>query len=540
MTDPSVTLDDGKNIQENKAKGMATKNVESHANSIRPGFFVKLILMGIVNAFGVYVIMQAYAAESWGILVAMVLALVVLDYIYFSKRALAAKYLAPGIFFLLVFQIFVIFYTGYIAFTNYGTGHNIDKSAAIERNLERYETRIPDSPSYPLAVIQEGDVFGFAIIDGEEVKAGLPERPLEVIEDAEFDGSKITSVPGYEIRTDIFQIPGLTDLRVPVSDEAEDGSIRTQTGSNGYLYRSIMSYDPDTDQLTNNETGVVYEPNDRGSFVNVEDPNDELSTGWPVPIGFDNFTNAFGDSRYAQPFLKVLLWTFAFAFLSVFTTFVLGMFFALVMNDERMKGRRWYRTAMLLPYAFPSFLTALLFAGLLNTRFGFINATLLGGADIPWLTDPWLAKISVLLVNLWMGFPYMFLIVTGALQAIPKELVEAAKVDGATGMQVWRHVTLPQILVATTPLLISSFAFNFNNFNLIYMLTDGGPRMSDASVPVGHTDILISMVYKIAGIDGGATTNYGLASAMSIVIFIIVASISAYSFKKSNSFEGIG
>ncbi len=118
-------------------------------------------------------------------------------------------------------------------------------------------------------------------------------------------------------------------------------------------------------------------------------------------------------------------------------------------------------------------------------------------------------------------------------------MLEAAKVDGASAMRTWRSVTLPLLLVATAPLLISSFAFNFNNFTLIYMLTGGGPRFADASVPLGHTDILISMVYSVSGLDGTAAKNYGLASALSIVIFVIVATISAITFKRTKQFEEI-
>ncbi|MGO3084676.1 ABC transporter permease subunit, partial [Ancrocorticia populi] len=127
---------------------------------------------------------------------------------------------------------------------------------------------------------------------------------------------------------------------------------------------------------------------------------------------------------------------------------------------------------------------------------------------------------------------------TGALQSISSDLNEAAEIDGASGFQVWRYITMPQLLTQVTPLLIASFAFNFNNFNLIYMLTRGGPRFSDASVPVGDTDILISMVYQISGLSGQAAKNYGLASAMSILIFLIVGAISMYSFRKSKAMEG--
>jgi arabinogalactan oligomer/maltooligosaccharide transport system permease protein len=174
-------------------------------------------------------------------------------------------------------------------------------------------------------------------------------------------------------------------------------------------------------------------------------------------------------------------------------------------------------------------------AGMMNESFGFINQVLLGGASVPWLTDPWMAKLSVLIVNLWLGFPYMFLVCMGALQGIPEDVNEAAVMDGANPWQIFRRIKLPLLLVTVAPLLISSFAFNFNNFNLIYMLTGGGPRFSDVSIPVGHTDILISMVYKVAFV--GANRDYGLASAFAIIIFVLVALISYLSFRQTKVLE---
>ena len=136
-------------------------------------------------------------------------------------------------------------------------------------------------------------------------------------------------------------------------------------------------------------------------------------------------------------------------------------------------------------------------------------------------------------MNLWLGVPYMFLVSTGALQAIPSELQEAARIDGAKNFQVFRLVNLPLLLVALTPLLVASFAFNFNNFNNIYLLTGGGPAMDGSSV-AGATDILISYTYKIA-FASGKGNDFGLASAISIIIFLIVGTISAITFARSKA-----
>ncbi|SDZ82261.1 arabinogalactan oligomer / maltooligosaccharide transport system permease protein [Bowdeniella nasicola] len=522
------------------AKNRAKAARESHATSIQPGFIAKLVVMAIINALGVYILLSAWQGGHTMITGIMLAILIVVNIIYFSKRMLPMKYLAPGLVFLLVYQIFVVLYTGYVAFTNYGDGHNSDKSDAISAILAQNQRRVESSAAMPLTVIDKDGELGFAVVQDGAVKVGTSEEPLADAPDAKVDGTKVTEVPGWQVLNfgDIAKRQTeITQLRVPVSDDPNQGSVGTSDGMTGYAYTPQMTYDEASDTLTDLASGKVYKPNNTGNFQ-AEDGT-TISTGWRVPVGFDNFKEAFGDSRYAGPFVKVLLWTFAFALLSVATTFFLGLFFAIVMNDERMKGRKIYRTLMLLPYAFPAFLTALLFKGMLNRDFGFINQVLLGGVGVEWLNDPWLAKFAIIFVNLWMGFPYMFLICTGALQAIPDDVIEAAKIDGASPFRIFRSVTMPLLLVAVAPLLISSFAFNFNNFNLIYMLTGGGPRFTDTSAPIGATDILITMVYSVAGLDGGAAKNYGLASALSIVIFLIVATISLISFKKTKTLEEI-
>ncbi len=156
--------------------------------------------------------------------------------------------------------------------------------------------------------------------------------------------------------------------------------------------------------------------------------------------------------------------------------------------------------------------------------------------SIPWLFDPTWAKVAVILVSFWLTFPYFFLVSMGALQSIPGELVEAARVDGGGAWQIFRRVTLPLLLVAVSPLLIASFAFNFNNFNNIYLLTGGGPAQENSSI-AGSTDILISYTYKLA-IATGKGSDYGLACAVSIIIFFIVATISGVAFWRSKALEG--
>jgi len=504
------------------------------------GTLVKIAVMAVVNALGVFGILAAWREGHMGILASMVVLLVVADWVYFSRRTLPLKYVLPGLVFLLVYQVYVVGYTGWVAFTNYGDGHNSTKQDAVEALLIQNERRVEGSATYPLTIVERGGALGFAIVEDGEARVGTADDPLQEEPDASIDDDRVTEVPGATVldRSEVLARQSeVTSLRVPVSDDPNDGWVRTQDARTGFIAVPSLEWDPEADTMTDVTTGTVYHATSEGWFQS--DDGQRLNVGWRVMVGLDNFRTAFGDERYAQPFVKILLWTFAFAILSVVSTFLLGLFLAITFNDTRVRGRRLYRTLLIFPYAIPGFLAALLWSGMLNRSYGFVNQVLLNGAAVPWLTDPWLAKVSVLGVNLWLGFPYMFLICTGALQSLPSDVLEAAKVDGAGAWRTWRSVTLPLLLVATTPLLISSFAFNFNNFTLIYMLTGGGPRFADASVPLGHTDILISMVYSVSGLDGTAAKNYGLASALSIVIFVIVATISAITFRQTRQFEEI-
>ena len=161
----------------------------------------------------------------------------------------------------------------------------------------------------------------------------------------------------------------------------------------------------------------------------------------------------------------------------------------------------------------------------------------MGDHKIQWFEQQGAARAAVLLVNLWLGFPYMFLICTGALQAIPNDLTEAASIDGASAWKIIRLIKLPLLLISLAPLLIASFAYNFNNFGAIYLLTGGGPFLDQTlKVSVGATDILITFVYRIA-FSGSIGADYGLASAFSVLIFMLIGSISFFSFKRTRGLE---
>jgi arabinogalactan oligomer/maltooligosaccharide transport system permease protein len=236
-----------------------------------------------------------------------------------------------------------------------------------------------------------------------------------------------------------------------------------------------------------------------------------------------------------KPFLRVFVWTFAFATLTVLFSFAVGLFLAIALDRPGMRFQKLYRTLLIMPYAIPGFLSLLVWQGLLNDDFGVVNRIL--HTNIPWLFDPTWAKVSVIMVSLWLTFPYFFLVSMGALQSIPAELKEAARVDGGGAWQVFRKVTFPLLLIVVGPLMIASFAFNFNNFGAIYLLTGGGPYTGESSV-AGSTDILITYAYKLA-IATGRGQDFALASAVAVVIFLIVGTVSITLFWRSKSLENL-
>ncbi|MDO5663048.1 MAG: ABC transporter permease subunit, partial [Brachybacterium sp.] len=324
----------------------------------------------------------------------------------------------------------------------------------------------------------------------------------------------------------------LQQLAVPVD---ETTAVRVLGVNEAFVGTTAMRYDEDSDTITNTQTGDVYSVQTVGnSDYFVSEDGQRLPQSWLQGVGLANYERLFTNANIAQQFLRAFGWTLVFAAGSVFLTFVVGFALALVLNDERLRGRRIYRSVLLMPYAVPGFIALLIWSNFYNRDFGLINETL--NLSINWLGDPTWAKVAVLLTNLWMGFPYMFIISTGALQAIPHDVLEAARIDGASRFQATMRVVMPLLLVAVAPLLVASFAFNFNNFNAIQLLTEGGPFLADQYTR-GSTDILISMIYRIAF--GGSGADFGFASAVSVALFALTGILAALQFRFTNILEDV-
>jgi len=249
--------------------------------------------------------------------------------------------------------------------------------------------------------------------------------------------------------------------------------------------------------------------------------------------------DAGGGAPWLHTFINVFWWTIIFAVISTAVPFFLGLFQAVILNNKRVKGRKIWRSILILPWAMPAMISQLNFQQIFNGSFGPLNRWLIetGIMENPplWLSDPhnpWVPRGTILFIGFWLAFPYWMALMSGVMTSISKDVYEAAEIDGANERQQFRKITLPLVLAATAPLLVMSFAANFNNFGLIYFLTGGGPT-NPAFMHAGHTDILISWIFSLT-LD---YRMYNMASVMSIIIFLIIGSISTWNFMRTNAFK---
>ncbi|MEX0698252.1 MAG: ABC transporter permease subunit [Acidimicrobiia bacterium] len=516
------------------------------------GGWLRFLAVALIDALLALAIPALLATESWTLLALLGIVAMMVNWAYLAPRTQALRWLTPGLVFLLLFLVWPLVYTAYISLTNYQTGNILSKDQVVEQ----FERQVVQSSEGGVGLRMEiyrdpaGDLAFFLTDPEGNAYFGVPrprtadpeENPLQdpfALGAIDADGDGVFEQIGeYEFVPPLGRFQLANTLENLVLDIPDRGVAQVQTTSSARLVAggSRYTYDSATDTLYDvqlDRTCVV----DVGNFVC---DGTRLDPGWRVTIGFQNYVDIFTNPQLRGPFFKVFVWNIVFAGLSVVLTFTLGLILANALQDDRLRGRPVYRSLFIIPYAIPGFISIIIWRGLLNDTIGPVNKMLssIGIDSVPWLLHPTWAKVALLLVNTWLGFPYMFLICSGALQAIPGELKEAARVDGAGPGRVFRTITLPLLLVSTAPLLIGSFGFNFNNFVLPFLLTNGGPPVSGASVPVGETDILITFTFDLA-ISSGRGNQFALGSAIVLMIFVIVALLSALSFRYTRRLEEV-
>ncbi len=281
------------------------------------------------------------------------------------------------------------------------------------------------------------------------------------------------------------------------------------------------------------------------AFTNFDGSHNGFTTLFTW-VGLESFNELLawssGSIDYSATFGEILTWTLMWAFFATFTNYFLGIFVAMMINKKGIVIKKFWRTCLVMTIAIPQFIS-LLYVSKMFAPNGIVNGILmeLGWIEkaLPFWTDPTWARVTVIIINIWIGIPYLMLIATGVLMNIPQDLYESAKIDGAGAIKQFTKITLPYMLFITGPYLLTQFTGNMNNFNVIYLLTGGGPNStmpSPSGVTAGHTDLLVTWLFKITN---QGNTNYALGAVIGIMVFVVIAAISliVYNLLPSNKNE---
>ncbi len=504
-----------------------------------PQAVLKIAGLGVLDALALFWCILFVAQGNWLFLGLVSGGTLVLNVLALSRKSYPFRYLAPGWLFLILMVVYPMGYNVYISVTNYATGHYHHKEDAIKL-ITRREFTPPSPLSFSLAAFGTERELYAVLLEGEERRyVAFPDGTLSDPEEHELvdeDGDgRIDELDGRAR----LQGPALTPhlgqlqaIRIPY----ERGWLRMATLREFRKRLPQYVYDEERDVMVDQRTGMEYAAaEDR--FIGPE--GERLDPGWRVYVGLENYARFFADPRYHGAFLRVMGWTFAFAILSVAFSFALGLALANLLNDSQLRFRKLYRSLLIIPYALPAVISILIWRGFYNVELGLFNQILSNTFNItvPWLRNPFWARFSIILTNVWLTYPYMLLVSLGALQSIPGELYEAARVDGAGGWQRFRNITFPLLMITVAPLLIGSFAISFNNFTLIWLLTEGRPAV-EVGARAGSTDILLSYAYRLA-FEGARGNEWSMAAALSIMIFVIVIIVSGVSFLRTKALEDI-
>jgi ABC-type sugar transport system permease subunit len=510
-----------------------------------------IITWGVVLAVDILLGYITFRLASMGyvpLTVVFIIIILLISAAFLIPKLSHLRWMAVGLSAWLLFSIFPILFTIYNAFTNYGDGHLISKEQAVEQITN--QTYLPETgKAYSWVAYRSADNDYLLWLKDDEgntfiarpVESDAEDKILDVVTgqngigELDEDGAPV-EIEGY---TRLNRIIAATDENLTtIKFGEEDNTIQVRSPSEAAELQPLFAYDPEEDTFTNQETGKIYF--DREGTWTARDGS-ELIPGYNAVIGFDNFVEFATSPGLRGPLVTIVTWNFIFATMSLLLTFSLGLLISVIYGDPHFKGKKILRSLLIIPYTIPSLITILIWRGMLNPDLGVVNRMIesMIGISPDWFNVPTLARIAILIVNTWLGYPYWMLVTSGALQSIPSDIYEAAEVDGATGFQRFWRITLPLLLVSVGPLMIASFIFNFNNFNLIYAFINGGPPIPTATTTAGYTDIIISYVYNLA-FASGRGVQYGYASAISVVLFFLIAAMSLIQFRFTNMWEEVG
>ncbi|SEW29461.1 maltooligosaccharide ABC transporter membrane protein [Cognatiyoonia koreensis] len=472
-------------------------------------------VVSLILLYGAFYLYQVSQPVFGAILLALATGFAI---VFGAQRFYGGRFIFPGIAAVLIFIAFPVIYTIYIGFTNYSSFNLLTYDRTVEVLTSR--GTVDPATEQPFAVAVDGDAYRIWLPD-----SGLISTPVTL--EGEAAAELTPSAPPETLleRRDAIKLRGgLQALTLTTPD----GVIIQNAGLRTFATVTPEYTQTGPDTLTRADGTTITANHDTGFFETAD--GTPVPPGWRVNIGTDNFERIANSQGIREPMVSIFIWTFVFATLSVLLTFAVGLALAVILQWEHLRFKAVYRVLLILPYAVPAFISILVFKGLFNQNNGEINLILNGlfGISPKWFTDGNLARSMLLIVNTWLGYPYMMLLAMGFLQSVPADHKKAAALEGASAVRVFFTITLPQIIPPFLPLLIASFAFNFNNMVLVFLLTRGLPDIPGTVIPAGETDILASFTYRLAFDNAGQ--QFGLAGAITLLIFIVVAAISYANF----------
>ena len=498
----------------------------------------------IFDAFALFFIYLLLSDGYWPLAAIIGVITLLMNYIFLAPNAYPMRWMSPGLAFMLLISVYPILFTIYISFTNFGASNLLPKVQAIEV-LER-RTFLPETGAtlrYTVFVNEANNQeFGLWLVDADGngffATPGV-EQAGEDVGAAGFDADGVpATIPGWRMLTRAETVRNITAISATTFGEEETAvSLTGRLGEAAQLQQRFV-FDPEQDAIVDRRDNITYFTDMETGFFTAEN-GARLSPGFQVTIGLQNYQRFLTDPSFRGPLLRIFAWNVVFALLSVLFSFALGLMIAIVFG-RTMPGQRIIKSLLIIPFAVPQVITLLVWRGILNPLEGVVPNLLqsIFNQPVGWppfFADPIWVKVALIVINVWLAYPYFMLISSGALQAIPTDMYEAADIDGASAWQAFRGLTLPLLLVAVGPLLISSFTVNFNSFNVIYLFNSGGPPMVGTALPAGHSDILISYVYNLAF--GRGLALYGYASAITIMIFFMMVLVTIFQHRRMAAWE---
>jgi len=477
-------------------------------------------VVGVLSVFFLYVTLTMYAKGEilYGTIVLVFTG--VFAFVFIAERAYVWRYVFPGLIGVFVFVIFPIMYTLGLTFTNKSNLHLL--SFAQSKAYFLQQTYVADgSQSYSMSLFKDGSNTHIVLEDDDGNLYMTEESlPMTHLEPLVVDVNIILTEPELESapRKAVIDLRGqLTNIQLKLpNDTVLVKSKLREYGEKYPLWSEVDNY-----TLENLDDGTVITANFEDGFF-YDSENEYVTPGFQVNVGFANYARILTDKGMFAPFLKIFTWTMFFSIFTVIATFFIGMTIASFVQWEPIKFRGLYQVLLILPYAVPGFILIIIFRALFNQNLGQINHVLevLFNIAPEWQSNPNMSRLMILIVNLFMGYPYMFILCLGMLQSIPKDLYEASSLEGSGPINNFFRITLPLVTRPMLPLLIASFTFNFNNFVLIRLLTNGQPIIIGSNPQAGETDLLVNYAFRLAFM--GDTQDFALGATISTFIFLMV------------------